>query len=62
MEVKGGSWVVTMRLLKVSGRPLPKAMSISRSEIFREKKEKSGPEVEKLSSVMVLESVHYQKQ
>ena len=38
LEVKGGSWVVTMRLLKVSGRPLPKAMSISRSEIFRKKR------------------------
>ena len=37
-----------MRLLKVSGRPLPKAMSISRSEIFRKKKKKRGTEVEKI--------------
>ena len=29
-----------MRLLKVSGRPLPKAMSISRSEILRKRPEK----------------------
>ena len=33
---------------------LPKAMSISRSEIFRKKR--GGPEVEKLPSVKVLES------
>jgi len=37
-----------MRLLKVIGRPLPKAMSISRSEIFRKKKKKRGTEVEKI--------------
>ena len=36
-----------MRLLKVIGRPLPKAMSISRSEIFRKKK-KRGTENEKI--------------
>ena len=31
-------------------------------KFWGKKKEKSGPEVEKLSSVKVLESVHYQKQ
>ena len=38
---------------------LPKAMSISRSEILRKKKNGGGggPEVEKLPSVKVLESV-----
>ena len=47
-----------MRLLKVSGRPLPKAMSISRSEILRKKKRKKGEtEVEKFPTVKVLESV-----
>ena len=46
-----------MRLLKVSGRPLPKAMSISRSEIFRKKEKKAETEVEKLPSVKGLESV-----
>ena len=38
-----------MRLLKVIGRPLPKAMSISRSEIFRKKKNrKEGPKMKKI--------------
>ena len=35
---------------------LPKAMSISRSEILRKKKSGGGPEVEKLPSVKVFES------
>ena len=36
---------------------LPKAMSISRSEILRKKKAAAETEVEKLPSVKVLESV-----
>ena len=35
---------------------LPKAMSISRSEILRKKRGGGGPEVEKLPSLKVLES------
>ena len=40
------SWEVNGRSKR--GHGLPKAMSISRSEIFRKKKKKRGTEVEKI--------------